>query len=69
MLELIGSLVLALTMSTIGVPPGPAEGAVDNNTDTVCSAPLNYDEFTGELVSEPCPSEVKTATPVRQPRR
>ena len=68
MLELIGSLVLALTMSTIGVPPGPAEGGVDN-TETVCPAPVNPDDFTGELVSEPCPSEVKTATPTRQPRQ
>lgn len=67
MLELIASLVLALTMS---VASQPAEATVDNGMDASCPAPINPDEVVGELVPEPCESQDKPPV-VRQrsPRR
>lgn len=67
MLELIASIVLALTMS---VASQPAEATVDNSTDAACPAPINPDEVVGELAPPPCESQDKPPI-VRQrsPRR
>ncbi len=66
MIELIGSFVLALTMSFGSMPSAYSQVPSGGDTSNPCVTPVSQDEESGAVTTDLCESQEKT-NPVRRP--